>query len=510
MAIKNEDYISKFKQFLYDKSLEYDLYMDRLDNPPFKDIIDFCDGDPFKLVDYDMVSDDDRFRDRKKFMEVIELFVDMSLADGDLNLNGKSRETLISSYINPLEVYKSMMLYCNEYDIKIDYIDQGLVLKKQVEKFYNDLNNKYLKSKRHFKTEYELLELKSIGEEAQKINSLLSDDGSLLEPFEDYESFFSLLQESNLSIDEQEMLLGKVLLSSVEVFEILEPEKPIEVMDYLTSNQIDMVNYAKEIYELNKEDYELLNGSDELNSYVNLYRDLMRSSQEIVDSYFGTYTKDYIYKLMCLKDIDTSLNDFIHSVKKEVKDPDIKEYKDLCFSQLIESVSMFNEIQKAKEEASSLEVEMLDVDLFDVIYLLDKKGTPYIETELTSTYNNKEYHNKISNMVSRVRNVQMVNNSVDNYNKWPIFIMNKGELALSYMNLGNNVRMVITVGDFAGNDDIYSKTNSIVNRDPEQINTLISQANDALKRDYLIEENREYAKNVSELLSGSGAKRKRG
>lgn len=509
MTIKNEDYILKFKQFLYDKSLDYDLYMDKLDNPPFKDIIDFCDGNPLKLVDYDMALDQDHFRDRKKFMESIELFVDMALADGDLSLNGKSRETLISGYVNILEVYKSMMLYCNEYDIKIEHIDQGLILKKQVEKLYNDLKNKYLKSKKYLKTKYELLELKSAGEEAQKINLLLTDDGTLLEPLEDYESLFSLLQESNLSIEEQEKLLCKILLSSLEVFEILEPEKPIEVMDCLNSHQVDIVNCAKDIYELNKDDYELINSSDELVSYINLYRDLMRSNQEIVDSYFGAYSKDYIHKLMCLDDVNNSLKDFIHAVKKEVKDPDIKEYKDLCFSQLIESISEFNELQKEKEVENVSETEVLDVAAFDVIYLLDKRGNPYIETELTSTYSNKEYNNKISNMISQMRNVSVVNNSVDNYNKWPIFIMNKGELALSYMNLGNNIRMVITVGDLAGNDDIYSKTNSIVNKDPKQINDLINQANDPLKRDYLIEENRGYSQNVTALLNGYGAKKKR-
>ena len=510
MTTKNEDCILKFKNFLYDKSLEYDLYMERLENPPFEDIINFCDGDPFKLVDYDSTGKDDYIRDRKKFVDTIELYVDMTLESEKLSLSVSERQKLISSYINPLEVYRSMLLYCNEFGIDIEHIDQGQVLKKQVENFYNDLNNKYIESKTQLKTEYELLELKSIGEEAKRINSLLEDDGSLLEPLEDYEILFSLLQESNLSLVEQENLLGEVLLSSLEVFEILEPEKEIDVMEYLTSNQLDMVNCVKEIYELNKVDYDLINSSDELKSYIGLYRDLMYNKQDIVDNYFGSYNKDYIYRLVCLVDIDNRLKDFVNSVKKEVSDASVKEYKELCFSQLVDSVSAFNEFQKEKAELKNIDVELLDVDCFDVIYLIDKKGSPYIESELMGAYNNKEYHNKVSNMVSQLRNMQTMSKNVENYNNWPIFIINKGEFALSYMNLGNNLRMVITIGDFTGNDDIYSKTTSIVNKDPEQINNLISQANDALRRDGLIESNREYSQNVSELLSGSNVKRKKG
>lgn len=509
MADKKEEYILKFKEFLYDKSLEYDLYMETLENPPFKDIINFCNGDPFKLVDYDKVNENDFIRDRKKFVEAIELYVDMGIDSGKLNLNKRTRESMISNYINILELYISMKAYCNDFGIDIECIDQGLSMKNQVEQFYNDLNNKYLESKNNSKSEYELLELKSMGEEAQRINLLLDDDGNLLEPLEDYESLFSLIQESNIPLDEQEKLLGKILLSSLEVFEILEPEKQIEVMDYLTDNQTEIINYVKEIYELNKDDYNLINTSDDLKAYINLYRNLVHNNQEVVDNYFGVYTKDYIYKLMCLSNIDSSLKDFVNSVKKEVNDPSIKEYKELCFTQLVDSVSKFNKFQKEKEEVNNSEIEMLNVDTFDVIYLLDKKGCPYIESEITNAYNNKEYHNKISNMISQLRSMQAVNNSINNYNRWPMFLIRKGELAVSYMNLGNNVKMVITVGDVTGNDDIYSKTTSIVNKDPERINNLIIQANDPLSKDKLIEENRKFSQNVTSLLSDSNVKRKR-
>lgn len=508
MDIKSEDYVSKFKQFLYDKSLEYDLYIEGIENPPFKEIIDFCDGNFSKLVDYDSNGEDGYIRDRKKFVKYIELYVDMALESGELK--GKTRDSLIGNYINSLEVYRSMLIFSKEYGISIENIEQGIILKQQLENFYNDLYKKYLNGKMQLKTEYELLELKSLGEEAQKINSLLDEDGSLLEPIEDYELLFTLIQESGLDFIEQEQLLGKLLLSSLEVFQILEPEKEIDIMDYLTDNQIDVVNFARKIYELNQSDFELINNSDEVKSYIRLYRDLKSRDQEIVDNYFGNYTKGYIYRLMCLEDMDSYLKDFVNSVKKSVSDPSISEYKDLYFGELVDAVSSFNEIENEEEISDIVEIETLDVDLFDVVYLFDKNGEAYIEDELTGTYSNKEYHKKISNMILQLRNRQEVNNPVINSNKWPIFIINKGELALSYMNLANNLKVVITVGDMTGNDDIYGKTTAIVNKNPEYINNLISCANDASKKDQLVLDSCHLSQRVDELLSSAKGKKRRG
>lgn len=508
MDIKNEDYISKFKQFLYDKSLEYYLYIERIENPPFKDIIDFCGGDFSRLVDYDSNGEDIDIRKRNKFVKDIGLFVDMALESGELK--GKSRDILIGSYINPLEAYRSMLVFSKEYGVSIENIEQGVILKQQLEIFYNDLYKKYLNAKQQLKTEYELLELKSLGEEAQKINLLLDEDGNLLEPLEDYEMLFAFVQESGLDPKEQEQLLSKILLSSLEVFQILEPEKEIDIMDYLTDDQIDVVNYVKKVYELNRNDFELISNSDEVKTYIQLYRDLKGRDQEINDNYFGNYAKDYIYRLMCLTDIDSYLKDFVSSVKRGVNDPSVDEYKELCFSELVEAVSSFNEIELEQDMIEPIETETLDVDLFDVVYLFDKNGDAYIEEELTGTYSNKEYYKKISSMVLKLRNSQDVGNPVVNSNRWPIFIINKGELALSYMNLGNNVKAVITVGDVAGNDDIYSKTTSIVNKNPEYINNLISCANDASKKEQLVSDNQQLSQRVSDLLSGVNVKRKRG
>lgn len=507
MTTKNNDYVSKFKNFLYDKSLEYDLYLERLENPPFKDIINFCDGNPGRLIDFDSNGVDERIRDRKRLMENIELFVDMSIEDG--KFSGKTRENIISSYVNPLEVYRSMLLYCEEYGVSVENVEQGIILKEQLQVFYNDLNSKYLEGKNQLKSEYELLELKNTCEEAQKINELLVDDGSLLEPLEDYEMLFGLINESGLDYSEQEALLGKVLLSSLEVFQILEPSVEVDVMDYLNSNELEIVNYVRDIYKLNQSDYDLINNSDEVKAFINLYRDLKSRDQEIRDNYFGNYTKADIYRLMCLNNIDSYLNDFISFAKKNITDSNFGEYKDLCFSELVEAVSSFNEIQKEELVVVDSDVETLDVDLFDIIYLLDKNGNPYIEDELISTYNNKEHHKKISNMVLQLRNREDVSRPVVNYNKWPIFMITKGELALSYMNLGSNVKMVITVGDFTGNDDIYSKTNSIVNKNPEYINGLLASVNNQSIREQLIIQNEKMSQNVTSLLSDTTIKGKR-
>ena len=68
---------------------------------------------------------------------------------------------------------------------------------------------------------------------------------------------------------------------------------------------------------------------------------------------------------------------------------------------------------------------------------------------------------------------------------------------------------IIKEVNYVRNDDIYSKTNSIVNKNPEYINGLLASVNNQSIREQLIIQNEKMSQNVTSLLSDTTIKGKR-
>lgn len=533
------DAILKFKKFLSDKELEYQLYLDEVANSKynsFKDILDFCNEDPLKMIDYDAKGEDDFIKDRTRLNDVIELYVKMALSNDKLKLNDyQSEDNIVSNYINILEIYRSLKKGADDLGIDVDSIEQSHNLKKQIGIFYHDLKSIYDDYVKSLKSEKELLALKSTCETAANINSVIQENGDLLVPFDDISGLFRLMESSDLSLVDKKELLFKFLPSSIEAFKIIEPEKgtdfnkslaikeepqeldnnedikeepekEIDFKEYLTDDEKEIITKVEEIINNSGSEYKMLNNSPDLKTYVDLYNELLINQEDIVDGYFGNYSKDEIARLACLNNIRLNYDDFKKSVIASGDEPEFIEYKYLCYSQLLSSIDSF-EAMNNDEDIEVLDLEEEEVN--KVIYLTDSKHCPYIEKELESTYNNRDYYNKVSNMVSLLKRGKDGITSIKCESDYPVLLIRKGALAVSYIDLGNNVLSVITMGSVSKNDDIYSKTKDIINKEKDIIHNMHEQVFTEEGKQALIDINEVNAASVISMIETKPVKKGR-